>query len=267
MPTLKEIIGVIEVIAPPALSEPWDNSGLQVGDPGTGVKAVLVALDPLPEVMAEAGRLGAGLVVTHHPLFFGEVRRMELDRGAGAVVKAAVEGKIAVYSAHTSLDRAGMGVSDALASAVGLRATRPLAAVPGGPAGQGYGRVCRLPRPLKAKELARVIKARLGVETLRLVGDPDAETGVAALCGGSGASFMEDALAAGAGIYITGDLKYHDALKALELGLPVIDVGHFASERPAVPMMAGLLSGAFKKKRWKVAVKESHVQGEPWTWL
>lgn len=267
MPKLKEIIKVIEGIAPPSLADDWDNSGLQVGDLDSVVKTVLVALDPVPGVMAEAAKLGAGLLVTHHPLFFRTVKCLELGRGTGAVVGAAVKDGIAVYSAHTSFDRAKEGVSDALAGTLGLRNKKPLVEVERGPAGCGYGRVGDLPRKLPAREAAERLKAKLGVERVRLVGDPKTMVGRVAVCGGSGADFMEDALSAGAGLYVTGDIKYHEALKALELGLTVIDVGHFASEQQAVPLMAGLLRRAFGKKGWKVKVEVSKEQVEPWSYL
>jgi len=266
MPKLSDVIEVIETLAPPRLADDWDNSGLQVGDAGAEVKSVLVALDPVPDVMAEAASLGAGLVVAHHPLFFGTVKSLELGRGTGAVVNAAIKNGIAIYSAHTSFDRAKTGVSDALADALMLKGTKPLTAVAGFP-GCGYGRVGKLPAKQSIGDIAKRLKTALGAGTVRLTGDPKKKVGTVAVCGGSGSSLMEDALSAGAELYVTGDIKYHDALKALELGLSVLDVGHFASELAAVPLMAGLLTKAFTKKGWKIKVDISKAQGEPWSYL
>jgi dinuclear metal center YbgI/SA1388 family protein len=267
MPTLKEIIPVIEGLAPPGLAADWDNSGLQVGDPGAEVKKVLVALDPVPAVIKEAAAMKAGLVVAHHPLFFGKVRGLDLSHGTGAVVKAAVDAGIALYSAHTSFDSAPSGVSDALARQLGLTKARPLQPAPGWPSGCGIGRVGGLPGRRNVRDVALKLKAALGLERVRLVGDPEKPVKRAALCGGSGADFIEAAHGAGADLYVTGDVKYHDALKALELGMAVLDIGHFASESPSVPHLARLLTAAFRKKGWKIKVEVSRAQSEPWSYL
>ena len=183
------------------------------------------------------------------------------------MVRAAVTGGIAVYSAHTSLDSAPNGVSDVLAGLLGLRKTRPLQPAAGWPAGYGLGRVGDLPVRMKVREAAGRIKSALGLGTVRLTGDPERTVTRVAVCGGSGADLIDDALAAAAGLYVTGDVKYHDALKAVELGLAILDVGHFASEYIVVPRFAERLSAAFKKKGWTVKVHVSKVQGEPWSYI
>ena len=264
MPKLKEIIGVIEGLAPPALAADWDNCGLQVGDPGAEIRKVLVALDPLPEVMLEARSLGAELVVTHHPLFFGTLRSLDLSFGQGGVVREAVGGHIAIYSAHTSLDRARPGISDGLASALRLKKVTPVEKAEGWPAAYGFGRMGELPAKLTVSEVAVRLKAELGAKAARVIGDPGRAVSRVAVCGGSGSDLLEKAHRAGAEACVTGDIKYHEALKALELGIAVIDVGHFHSEIYFMKTFAGMLEKAFAKKGWKVKCGFSVVEKEPW---
>jgi dinuclear metal center YbgI/SA1388 family protein len=265
MPKLSDIIEVIEKLAPPALASDWDNTGLQVGYPGAEVKSVLVALDPLAEVVEEAGQLGCGLVVAHHPLFFRAVKRLDLSGGQGAVVGAAIRAGVAVYSAHTSLDRIPDGVSAALAAKLGLKKTSVLEQAGGWPMGHGFGVAGELPKKTSALELAKALKKALGLGHARLIGEPGRAVKRVALCGGSGSELIGAAMACGADAYVTGDVKYHDALGAIELGMAVIDIGHFGSELPVVEHLAGLLRKAFKKAGLRLDVKTSGVQSEPWT--
>lgn len=264
MTELRKIVEIIEKIAPPGLASDWDNSGLQVGDPNSEVSGVLVALDPLPEVVAEAARLGCNLALAHHPLFFRPVKRLDASSGAGAVAHAAVRAGIAIYSAHTSFDRVPDGVSAALAELLGIKKTAVLEQADGWPKGYGYGRVGSLARKTTAGAFAKAAKVALGLPHAKLVGDPNTTVSRVALCGGSGSDLMGLAKASGAELFVTGDLKYHEALGALDAGLCVLDVGHFGSEHPAVARMAGLLRSGLKKDGIKLAVYESGVQTEPW---
>jgi len=264
MPKLSEIISVIEKLAPPALASDWDNTGLQVGDPAADVKAVLVALDPLVEVVEEASGLGCGLVVAHHPLFFRTVKRLDLASGQGAVAGAAIRAGVAVYSAHTSLDRVPDGVSAALAAKAGLKKTSVLEQAGGWPMGHGFGTVGELPKKTTALDLAKSLKKTLGLGHARLIGEPGRAVKRVALCPGSGSELIGAAMACGADAFVTGDVKYHDALGARELGMTVIDIGHFGSELPVVEHLAGIMRKAFKKAGLKIDVKTSGVQSEPW---
>lgn len=264
MPKLYEIIQVIEKIAPPGLASDWDNSGLQIGDPQADVKRVLVALDPLPEVIAEAALLGCGLVLAHHPLFFRPLKKLDLSVGQGAVVGAAVRAGVAVYSAHTSLDRVPDGVSGALADALGLKKTSVLEQADGWPKGYGFGKVGAPAKVTTARLLAEHAKDKLGLSSVRITGDPDSVVKKVAVCGGSGSELIGAVLAAGADVFVTGDVKYHDALSALGSGLAVVDIGHFGSELPVVARMAGMLGKALKAAGINAEVVASSVQSEPW---
>ena len=116
-----DIMAAVERLAPPALAEDWDNSGLQVGDPAAGAGRVLVALTPLAEVFEEAEETGADFLLLHHPLIFSPLKGVNTGSYPGDLVARAISGNLTVYAAHTSYDAAPDGVSAALASAVGLR--------------------------------------------------------------------------------------------------------------------------------------------------
>ena len=116
-----QIAAAVERIAPTALAESWDNSGLQVGDPAARASRVLVALTPLPEVFEEAEETGADFLLFHHPLIFPAVERLDTGSYPGNLLARAVRGERTVYAAHTSFDAAPGGVSVALAAALGLR--------------------------------------------------------------------------------------------------------------------------------------------------
>ncbi|HEY3347101.1 MAG TPA: Nif3-like dinuclear metal center hexameric protein [Nitrospirota bacterium] len=264
MTKLRDIIEVIEQVAPPGLAEGWDNSGFQLGDMDAACSKVLVALDPLPEVFEEAQRIGAGLVVTHHPLFFGELKSLDFANGRGAVVRAAAKAGIALYAAHTSYDSANPGVSDALGAAVGAKGMRPLTPSAQNP-GAGLGRMGELPEKTTVVQLARLVKERLGAGSVRIIGEPGRVVGTAAFCGGSGSSGIDAAKASGADVYITGDIKYHDALKAIEMGLAVLDAGHYATENIAVRALAKALKDGLDARGLSVEVFVGSAQREPWT--
>jgi dinuclear metal center YbgI/SA1388 family protein len=116
----RETIQAIEKLAPPSLSEPWDNCGLQVGDPSSQTSRVLVALTPHPEVFAEAEEKGADFLLFHHPLIFGGIESVDTRAYPGNLVAQAVRSGLTVYAAHTSYDAAPDGVSAALAGVLGL---------------------------------------------------------------------------------------------------------------------------------------------------
>lgn len=117
----RDIIAVMEKLAPPGLAEDWDNSGWQVGDPGAEVAKVLLALDVTPEVVEETVGCGAQLIISHHPVLLKGIKSVRRDDLPGGLVFRLIEAGIGVYAAHTSLDSARGGVNDALARLLSLR--------------------------------------------------------------------------------------------------------------------------------------------------
>ncbi|ORL37596.1 Nif3-like dinuclear metal center hexameric protein [Prescottella equi] len=130
VPTLADVIGALETAYPPALAESWDSVGLVAGDPADEVRKVVVAVDATTAVVDEALASGAQLLLVHHPLLLRGVDTVGAHTPKGALLHRLIRGGCALYSAHTNADRADRGVSDALAGALGLVATRPLVPIP-----------------------------------------------------------------------------------------------------------------------------------------
>jgi len=139
---VKDIVALMEEIAPPAYAEDWDNVGLLVGSPQAEVEIVLVSLDATSEVVAEAGERGAGLLISHHPPIFRPMTRVMTDEPPGSIVKEALVAGVALYAAHTNLDLCEVGVNVVLAEMFGLRDHRPLQS---SPAAEGFKLVTFLP--------------------------------------------------------------------------------------------------------------------------
>ena len=120
MAKARDVIAAVERLAPPSLAEGWDNCGLQVGDPAAGIRRILVALTPLPEVFDEAEETGADFLLFHHPLIFTPLKSVDTSSYPGDLISRAVQSGLTVYTAHTSYDAAPDGVSVALARALAL---------------------------------------------------------------------------------------------------------------------------------------------------
>jgi len=116
----KDLVKIVERLAPPELAEAWDNSGWQVGDPGVKVQKVLLALDVTPEVVEEAEKYGAQLIISHHPILIKSIKSIRSDNPAGSLIIRLIRAGIGVYAAHTTLDSADGGVNDVLARELGL---------------------------------------------------------------------------------------------------------------------------------------------------
>ncbi|GAA1377476.1 Nif3-like dinuclear metal center hexameric protein [Catellatospora chokoriensis] len=229
---------------PPRWAEPWDRVGLVTGRPEQPVTRVLAVVDVLPATVAEALDTGADMIIAHHPLLLRGVSSVAATTYPGRIVHDLIGNGVALYVAHTNADVAKPGVSDALADLLGLTDTRPLRATEDG---RGHGRVGRLPAPLTLGEFAHLAAAALPVASwgVRVAGDPARPVATVAVCGGSGDEFIPDAVAAGADVYLTGDLKHHRVADLLAAGGPaLVDAGHYATERPWLTPLAAWLRTA-----------------------
>ncbi|MGE5256294.1 MAG: Nif3-like dinuclear metal center hexameric protein [Hyphomicrobiales bacterium] len=266
---LSDIIRILEKMAPPSLAEEWDNVGLQVGDPRRKVGSVWVALDPSPDVVAAACRAGIDLLVTHHPLLFRPLKRIDMLTPQGVVIAQAVQHRLAVYSMHTNLDAASAGLNDMLARRLGLKRLRMLALRLGTTNGRppGMGRIAWLPRYMTVRELAMEVKQRLGIETVRVAGDEMGKVKRVALSTGSGGSLIPQFLASDAEAFITGDLRYHEAREIEAAGRGAIDIGHFHSEHLFAGVLAQRLRRALRGSRPMVGVAACPLERDAFIYL
>lgn len=233
---LREVLSVLEEFAPLDIQEEWDNSGLQIGSPEQEVHAALLALDCTPALVQEAVERGCDLIITHHPLLFEPLRRIAPEDPVGRTVLDAVRAGIAVYALHTPADKVKGGVSFAMARRLGLQNPRILAEEEGG---VGLGVVGEFPEPLSAEAALEAVKSAFGLKFLRCSRPVAGLVKTVALCGGSGASLIPDAIRSGAQLYLCGDVSYHRFF--VPEGFMVADVGHFESEVEIVEIFCALL--------------------------
>jgi dinuclear metal center YbgI/SA1388 family protein len=264
MTTVADVVGHLEAMAPLALAEAWDNCGLQAGALNWPVERIWVALDPLPEVVAAACRNDVDLLVTHHPLIFRPLMRVDVATPTGRIIAQALAAEMAIYAAHTNYDSAVDGLNDVLARRLGVTAHRALAPAAGAATPDaGIGRIGTLERPVTLGELARMACTCLGLDEVNLVGDPQAVVREAALCSGSGGSLVEDFMASAADVYITGEIRYHQARDIAAAGRGAIDIGHFGSERIMIQDVAERLGRALAADNVTVAV--CNLENDPFT--
>jgi dinuclear metal center YbgI/SA1388 family protein len=252
----------MESLAPQDLAEPWDNVGLQVGSRYWPVNTVWVALDPAPDVVSAACVQKADLLITHHPLIFKAVKSLDLATPIGSIIQSAIRHRLAIFAAHTNFDAAPKGLNDILAKKIGLVSDRALIASETNPA-QGIGRVGSLDRPTTLAEYAVELRQTLGVPSLRYVGRPSRIVRKVAICTGSGGSLMDAVFSCDADVFVTGDLKYHDARAAEWADVGLVDIGHFASEQLMVGALGRRLDGIFKGRGAKIAVYVCDLEKDP----
>ncbi len=252
------VISFLEDFAPQALALEGDNIGWQVGDPSAEIDAVLLAMDVDQEIVKEAKLLSAGLIIVHHPLIFKPLSTIRLDLPNGALIAKLLRKNIGVYSAHTNLDIAEQGVNAVLAHKLDLRDTHMLGTGP-----TNLGRIGKLSEPRSLAEVAAGIKRVLDVPYLRVGGPLQGQIKKVAVCGGSGADYWKQALASGADVYVTGDLKYHVAREMLAAGLSFIDPGHYASERIILEPLRDYLVQRFNEAHMEVECYVSTTNQDP----
>lgn len=360
MHTVKEVIHALNTFAPPQLAESWDHVGLMVGSEKAEVKRVLCALDLNLEVIDEAIRIGAQMIVTHHPLLFKPIHSIQYDTPMGQMLYRLIKNDLTVFSMHTNFDIVQGGINDYLAHQLGLTSIKPLQVTASnkfqklivyvpqshyesvrdaiiqsnkatigqysgctfGSEGigtfiplegshpyrgethqleqvqevklecmvhpnqlqelmaiiqnvhpyeeiaydvynlenvkqvEGIGRVGTC-ETMQVKDVIQRLKQIFNIPYVRLVGKEDQKISKVALCSGSGGSLISQA-AHEADLYITGDVSFHQAQEAISKGLVVVDVGHYASENIAMPIIEKYLKNHFQD----MEVVCSKVNGE-----
>ena len=364
--TCKDLMDIVETMAPLSLALPWDNPGLAAGSPSDPVRRVLLALDATSEVIGEAAALEADMLITHHPLLFSPAKTLRRDTPTGAKLSALIKHNIAAYSAHTNLDIARGGVNDMMCRKAGLLdveflvetkatalnkiivyvpkgfeekvreamfsagaghiggyshcsfsvsgeggfmplsgadpfigevgryektpETRIETVVPEpmtaavvsamraahpyeeaaydvfrleikGPA-EGLGRFGRLPAPMRFGDFAAKFKSALGLGSMRISGNPERTVEKIALCTGAGADLTGRAAEAGAEVFITGDLRYHETQNALDAGLCLIDATHYAGENLVIPALADYIKQKAAERGFELEVLQSKINGQ-----
>lgn len=243
--TVGDIAALMEQWAPAALAEDGDNVGLLAGHAGSAVQVALISLDVDDNVLAHAKAIGATLVIAHHPFIYRPLPAITDAKQEGRLVMLAIEAGIAIYAAHTNLDRAAGGVNDALCEAVGLV----------GPAPASIGSIGRLafaPAAAALDEFARHVKVSLGTPVVRVTGQADRQILKVYVIPGAGRHDIQSAVNSGADCMLTGEIGYHDGQDALACNLCVVEAGHYHSERPILFQIEKHLQSEFKRLKYTV---------------
>jgi len=271
MANVNDMIALMESVAPLRLAESWDNSGLQCGDRTWPVKHVAVALDPSLAVVQAACEKKADMLITHHPLIFRAIKNIVLDSPVGEIISLSVRNQLAIFSSHTNLDSVKGGLNDLFAEKLGLQNCcflEPAASSQEGPENpHGMGRVGELSKPATLGILAETIKTTFGLNSLKISGHLFIPVKKIAVCTGSGSGLMKQFFSTDADVYVSGDLKFHDAKDAETHHRGLIDVGHFASEQIMIDLVARQLAGRIKEKGLDVTVEALQVEADPFQYV
>lgn len=237
---VKQVLQCMEQAAPYELAESWDNVGLLVGDSEAPVEGVLCALDITEAVIEEAAERGCNLIVAHHPVIFTSISRVTADAVTGRILISMIRKGISGICMHTNMDCAPAGVNDLLAASLGLTDVENMEAGEGG----NLGRVGNLPRTMTLEDFAKHVKLSLGAGGVR-VADGGKPVRRVAVGGGACGKLMDFAVRKGADTFVIGDCSYDLMMKAHDIGLNLLDAGHFPTENPVARGFRDLIAAQF----------------------
>ena len=238
-----DVLNMVNQIAPYELAEEWDNPGFLFGRKNAEVTRVVVALDLTQQTVDEAKALGAQLIVTHHPIMFSAVKRVTDETREGRLMLDMAQAGIAHIAAHTNLDAAPGGVNDTLMKLMGAQNVR----------GEGFVRAGELEEGMTFGMLCARAQQKLHA-AVRAYGAADTPVHVLGCCSGAGGSELDDAMALGADCFITGEIRHHEALDAVDKGCCVIEAGHFETENPVCEVLAAALQNAADALQYNLTV-------------
>lgn len=232
----RNIIEILQEQSPEHYAFSWDNVGLLVGDYEKEVKTIYIALDATDEAIWQAAAAGADLLLTHHPMIFKGLKRVNSEDFIGRRVIALIKNDISCYAMHTNFDVKGMAELGAqrmeLKNCQVLDVTCWQEQEPA-----GIGTVGELSGEMTVAECAGKVKEAFGVDLVKIYGRPDQKIKRAAVCPGSGKSVIGKAIEAGAQALITGDIDHHEGIDSAAQGLAIIDAGHYGVEKMFVSYM------------------------------
>ena len=247
MPKVRDVAAFFEDRVPSDLMENYDNVGLLCGFPEQEVSRILVVLDITLEAIQEAVALGAELIVSHHPLIFTPLRQILDDTPEGKRVIQLLKSGLSAICLHTNLDRLTGGVNTALVRALGGEDEEQLPEI---------GCVCRLPERMGLSVFLEQTREALDAMDMRYH-DAGRDVENLAVCGGAGGDILYTAAKLGCDTVLTGEIKHHQWIDGAELGLNLIEGGHFATEN----VVTGVLAEMLRLEYPEVDVCLSRLQG------
>ena len=237
---IKEVLRALEQFAPLPLQEGFDNAGLQVGLTEAEVSGALLCLDVTEKIVDEAVAKGCNLIVAHHPLIFRKLAQVSDVNAVQRTVMKAIKNDITIAALHTNIDNARGGVNFKIAEKMGLLNADFFGARKRVEAFNEKGESVSVEgasgvmgvfeQPLAADDFVILLKKTFDVECVmcnQLLRRPISKV---AICGGSGAFLLPDAIAAGADAFVTGEMHYHDYFDQ-EQEIQIAVIGHYQSEQ------------------------------------
>lgn len=266
---VKHIKNIMEDYAPLDLKENYDNVGLMVGDLECEVSTILIALDCTMDVIDEAIRMGANLIITHHPLLFVKPQSITTETLLGRKIIKLIKNNINLYSSHTNLDKVECGLNDIITEILGydewsiIEPSRDMVKE----SYSGIGRLVTLKNPCTLGDICNSIKRTLKVQTLRYAGDENKIIRKLAIINGSGEDYFKTCMELGADCILTGDTSYHYVSDYAEEGIGIIDAGHFETEWSALKLVGIRLEKELKRLGYNNNVIISEVSKSPYKYI
>jgi dinuclear metal center YbgI/SA1388 family protein len=257
---LSQIVEIADRLFPFEVAEPWDNCGIQIGDPERVVSSIAFSLDPTPQTVRFAAELSCELLITHHPVIVEPLRAISAQELVGRTLVEAARSRVDILALHTNFDAADGGLNDNLASALGLKEVFT-------PWPARCARMGKLPAAMWLFALAEKIAHDLEITSLRVVAQADHMVEQVFCASGSGMAYFSAALHRGADVIVTGDVRYHAAREAIEMGLPVIDAGHFGLEKVAVGLLMSCFQQEFARMGLEIPCHPCDLETEPFSYL
>lgn len=232
---LRELLDRIRLKYPEELQYSWDNSSLNLGDLDQDINKIMLTLEITNRTIDEAIEKGVDLVISHHPLLMSKVNQIRTDTIKGGLIYKMIRNNISAYCMHTSYDMAEDGLNDYFFDLLGIKDRQVLdveSSLDSYNDGKEYGlgRLADLEKPIEIGDLISSLKDKLNIDHARYVGPKDLLINKIAIVTGNGSEFFQLAKSKGCDILITGDLKYHQAMDALDMGMALLDFGHYGTE-------------------------------------
>ena len=236
-----EIIAGLERLSPISYACSWDNPGLLAGRTEKEVSKILIGLDATDEVVELAVKEKCDFLLTHHPLIFQPIKKINDQDFIGRRLVKLIQADISYYAMHTNFDCAPGCMADLAAEVLELEDTKPLEVMGQEDNGKPYGiGVCgNLKETMTLKDLVLTVKEKFRLPFVNVYGGEQTEILVSriAICPGSGKGMSSHALTMGANILITGDIGHHEGIDAVAQGLTIIDAGHYGLEHIFIDFM------------------------------
>lgn len=239
---IKEIVSTLEAFAPLSFQESYDNSGLIIGNEEEEANGALLTLDATEEIIDEAINLGVNMVIAHHPIVFGSLKKINGNNYIERTVIKAIKNNIAIYAAHTNLDNALGGVNFKIAEKLSLQNPVILALKNNQVIGSGV--IGTLKTEISSIDFLRFLKERMELRAIRHTKLLPKKISKVAVCGGSGSFLLQNAIKASADAFVTSDFKYHEFFDA-ENHLIIADIGHYESEQYTKELLRDIISKNF----------------------